>query len=213
MKLHTCMVTYNRLYATQKAVASLLETTAGTAHTLIVVDNGSTDGTEEWLADSGIPHWLLKENRYPGYACNRGWELAPPDATHLHRADNDFSYRDGWTREVERMFRRESRLGQLGLITDEVEGRFSSTNVGGNCVIARKLWDQGLRWNETPWPEFPAGWTEDSYMTPQVVSMGYRWVRVRRPCIDGITDTDPDDPYYQQTYRERNIGHILDGLR
>jgi len=212
VKLHTVFVTYNRLEASKRAIASYLETVS-LPYSYLVVDNGSSDGTKEWLNAFDHPYLALTRNRYPGYACNRGWESAPADALLLHRADNDFAYREGWCEEVLARFRADPLLGQLGLITDEVEGQFSKTNVGGNCVISRALFDRGLRWNETPWPEFPPGWTEDSYMTPAVESMGYHWARVGRPCIDGLTDTDPNDPYYVETYRSRNIGHILDGLR
>jgi glycosyltransferase involved in cell wall biosynthesis len=207
VKLHTVMVTYNRLELTKQAIASYLETVA-VPYTLWVVDNFSTDGTDRWLLDNydyGLS--LLAENHYPGYATNRGWSFAPDDATHLQRADNDFEFLPGWCDEVERVFRSE-KIGQVGLRTgsEEENGQY---NVGGNCVIRRELWDKGLRYDERSWPElcekYGAGWTEDSLISPEVKKLGYTWARVQTPCIRGISTDDPADPYYVESWEARGI--------
>jgi len=206
------MVSYERLEATQRSIASYLETVS-VPHTLVVVDNGSSKRVKNWLQeeyDYGL--LLLSENKYPGFACNRGWEMAPPDAGFLHRADNDFIYREGWCEHVLERFTEESSLGQLGLRTDEEEG-WAPANIGGNCVIRRELWDKGLRWDERPWNELDCGYSEDSYFSPAVVEMGYTWGRVARTCIDGITTPDPKDAYYRKTYRDRNISGLLKGIK
>ena len=180
---------------------------------LVVADNGSTDGTVEWIESQ---FWqgringkvLLPENRYPGYAVNRGWELAPDDATYLHRADNDWTFLPGWCDHVKRAFA-DPEVGQVGLRTDREEvfpnGVTVPWNVGGNNIIRRELWDAGLRYDERPWPELPAGHSEDTYLSPAVEAMGYRWTRVRRPCIVGNSVESRDDPYYQASYRARRI--------
>jgi glycosyltransferase involved in cell wall biosynthesis len=212
MKLHTTMISYQRLEATQRSIASYLEKVS-VPFTLTVVDNGSSQRVREWLQneyDYGL--LLLEKNRYPGFACNRGWEQAPADATHFHRADNDFIYRDGWCEEVAARFSENPKLGQLGLLTDEQEA-WAPSNVGGNCVIRRELWEKGLRYNETPWPDLPAGWSEDSYMSPAVEEMGYEWDRVEQICIDGITTPDPKDRYYLKTYHDRRILSILKSIK
>lgn len=202
MKIHSCFISYNRLDLTKQALDSYLLTVQA-EFTLIVVDNHSTDGTREWLQQLDYPSLLLDENRYPGYACNRGWEHAPPDAEYLHRADNDFAFLPGWCDAVEERFK-SKKVGQVGLRTgpEELGARF---NVGGNCVIRRALWDQGLRYDERPWPELPAGYSEDSYFSPAVREMGYTWTRVTRPCIRSLAYYDPDDAYYQQSMGDRKI--------
>lgn len=209
MKLHTVFITYNRLELTKRAIESYLATVT-LPNTFIIVDNGSTDGTEEWL-DSAFNQGfldeviLLKENLYPGYACNRGWETAPEDATHLHRADNDFIFLPDWCEEVERMFSAHPNIGQLGMRTDEEE-LFNAHNVGGNCVLRRSLWAVGLRYIETPWPKIKVpGYTEDSFMSPDVSRMGWDWDRVENPCIAAISTEDPNDPYYKETWAARGI--------
>ena len=105
-----------------------------------------------------------------------------------------------------------SSLKQKGLLTDEEEA-WAPGNVGGNCVIRRELWEKGLRYNETPWPELEPGFSEDSYLSPLVLELGYKWGRVQRTCIDGISTADPKDPYYKNTYKDRNISHILKGIK
>jgi glycosyltransferase involved in cell wall biosynthesis len=207
VKLHTVMVTYNRLESTRQSIESYLETVS-VPYYLVIADNGSTDGTVEWIESQ---FWqgridgkvLLPENRYPGYAVNRGWETGlDDDATHLHRADNDWTFLPGWCDHVARAFK-DPKVGQVGLRTQREEP--VSYNVGGNNVIRRELWDQGLRYDERPWTELPAGHSEDTYMSPAVVAMGYKWTRVRQPCIVGNSVESTDDPYYQASYRARRI--------
>lgn len=202
MKLHTVVITYKRLDLTRRAIESYMATVTA-PWSLVVIDNASDDGTREWLRDSGLQYVLLDENRYPGAACNVGWALAPDDATLLHRADNDFAFLPGWCDEVAERFG-QRRLGQLGLRTDEEEQR-CATNVGGNCVIRRELWDAGLRYDERPWPEYPPGFSEDSFMSPAVRAMGWRWGRVRRPCVLSLASGDWRDPYYRESYGARRI--------
>ena len=202
MRLHTCFITFNRLELTEQAVESYLATVT-MPYSYVVVDNGSSDGTEQWLAQSQHPYLLLAENRYPGYACNRGWERAPADVTLLQRADNDFSFLPGWCEEVERCFR-DPQLGQLGLRTDEEE-QFVPLNVAGNCVIRRRLWEEGLRWDVRPWGEYVPGYGECAGFSATVLEMGYRWDRVQQHVIDYLSTDDWDDPYYAESFGVRGI--------
>lgn len=202
VKLHTVFITHNRLHLTKLAIASY-EETVNCDHEFVVVDNCSTDGTREWLED----FWalLLEDNRYPGFATNQGWWLAADDATHLQRADNDWAFLPGWCEEVERCFTENPKLGQLGLRTAEQE-QHNTHNVGGNCVIRRELWDAGLRYRETPWPKIKTvGYTEDSFMSPEVIRMGWEWGRVEKPCITSLADEDPYDEYYLKSWKDRGL--------
>jgi hypothetical protein len=67
-----------------------------------------------------------------------------------------------------------------------------------------------LRYDERTWPEISAkvpGYTEDSFMSPKVVQMGWTWGRVTQPCIRPISQESADDPYYRQTWADRGIHH------
>lgn len=205
MKLHSVIVTHNRLALTQRVIESYLETVT-LPFNLLVVDNASTDGTQEWLLDSHLRYGisLLTENRFPGFATNLGFSRAPQDATLLHRQDNDFAFQEGWDKQVVTAFKRSPKLGQLGLRTDKEE-LFAPWNVGGCCVIRRELWDQGLRYDERPWGEYPVGYSEDSFLSPAVREMGYNWRRVKKPCLESLASGDWDDPYYERSYGIRGI--------
>lgn len=218
MKLHTVFITHNRLHLTKQAIASYFETVRAEKYVVWVVDNGSTDGTQEWLREEFLPAGvgdrgitISEKNRYPGWAANEGWEawemaLWDEEPDFLQRADNDFVFLPDWCDEVERMFW-DVKLGQLGMRTDEEE-LFAASNVGGNNIIRCKLWNEGLRYDERPWPlirKRSPGCSEDTYFSPAVEKMGYRWDRVERPCIVNIDEKDRDDPYYQKSFADRGI--------
>jgi GT2 family glycosyltransferase len=70
---------YNCLPLTQAMVASLQATLpAGLAHEIILVDDGSTDGTRAWLASLHAPFRVVLNERNLGYAAanNRGAAIA-----------------------------------------------------------------------------------------------------------------------------------------
>ena len=118
MKLHSVIISYHRWDLTERAIWSYRETVT-LPHTIWVVDNGSDPKTQQRLrhkaAEDVIDGLILfPENVYPGRAANTAWINAPDDATHLHRADNDFIFLPGWCEEVERCFAANDRLGQLG---------------------------------------------------------------------------------------------------
>ncbi len=83
-------------------------------------------------------------------------------------------------------------------------------NVGGNNIIRRQLWDDGLRYDERPWPEYPAAWSEDSFFSPAVLEMGWRWDRVQTQCIQDLAVAELSNPYYQKSFMDR---HMADRLR
>ena len=205
MKLHTVFVTYNRLELTKRTIASYLETVT-LPYTMVIVDNASTDGTQDWLAENFTEYDLLFHNRYPGFAANLGWGRAPNDATHFHRSDNDIEYLPGWCDEVAERFTDE-RLWQLGLRTIEEEGPHGA--VGGNCVIAREAWDAGIRYGEQSWHQVPF---EDAKLSDKILRNGRIWARVEKPCIVHIGLANRDDPYYQETFSVRKITFEQYGL-
>lgn len=205
------MISFNRLELLKVTVASYLETIT-MPFDLLIVDNGSSDETREWLEKSKLNVLFLGENRYPGHAANQGWLQSTGEHMFLHRSDNDLRYLPGWSDAVMERFRRghgrghqgetNLQVGQVGLMTDHQEGR-AVTAVGGNMVLRREVYEAGVRYTDEPWSTVP--W-EDGLMTGSVVAAGWGFSRVATQCLVHLGDPpDFNDPYYVDTYRTRGI--------
>lgn len=207
MILHTVVVSYERLDLLKRTLESYQKTVT-LPHTLVVVDNGSSENVLEFLTEYEHVDQVifLAENKYPGYAVNHGFALAPPEATLLHRSDNDMEYLPGWCDEVVERFQ-DPNLWQLGLRTLEEEGAHG--NVGGNCILRREAWESGIRYSEAPWTEVPF---EDTQVSQRVYRAGKLWGRVQKPCTVHIGIASCHDPYYQKTFAERRITFAQYGI-
>lgn len=239
MRLLICLVTHNRLEYTKKTFHNLRDTLDDISY-LVVYDNGSTDGTVEWLERMKVEDKINilicnPENKYPGYACNTAWELglqAHNDVTHLMRLDNDMELKPGWYERAQAYFKAFPNLGQLGLDYGpqeaypeqshqpssiiESNGEIISTwpgNVGGTCIIPRKIWDEGLRYDETPWPEAENPTIqEDHKLSQDVKNMGYLFGHATDHLANTADDPKDYPDYYRKTWTERNYNHLLGTL-
>lgn len=106
---------YNCLPLTQAMVASLQATLpSGLKHEIILVDDGSTDGTREWLATLQSPFRVVLNERNLGYAAanNRGAAIATGELLAL--LNNDLILTRHW---LEPMLTAHRALGsRAGLI-------------------------------------------------------------------------------------------------
>ena len=79
MQLSVIFICWNSLPHLRKALASMRETlNVASSSEIIIIDNGSTDGTDDFIA-ARYPYAIyrrLSENRGVAYARNRGIELA-----------------------------------------------------------------------------------------------------------------------------------------
>lgn len=202
MILHTVVVSFERLMLLKQTIESYRDTVT-VPHNLVVVDNGSGEDVRRWLIRN-LPNsnvLYLNENRYPGYATNKGFAIAKPEATHLHRSDSDMKYLPGWCEHVQEAFARDDEVKLVGLRTiDEELG--VTVNTGGTVVINKHVWDEGLRYDERPWS---GPMTEDWKICQDLVRRGYRWGRVTKPSIIHMASGDTNDPYYQHSYGVRGI--------
>jgi GT2 family glycosyltransferase len=92
---------FNCLAHTQAMVASLQRTLpAWVSYEIILVDDGSTDGTREWLAGLGAPFRVVLNERNLGYAgaTNRGAAVARGRILAL--LNNDLVLSRGWLRPM-----------------------------------------------------------------------------------------------------------------
>lgn len=185
------MVTYNRLSYTKRTLRTLLATIE-VPYYLVIVDNNSSDGTQDYLKSllsrNKVDKIILNEdNYYPGKACNIGWTEGLkdyPQATHLMRLDNDMHFERGWDERAADYFRNIDRMGQLGLDFNGGENKppqFYSGMwlvewpgcVGGPNIIRRKIFDDGLRYDESRWEGSRTPVQEDSKFSKEIKNMGW----------------------------------------
>jgi O-antigen biosynthesis protein len=145
---------YNCLPLTQAMLASLQATVpAGLAHEIVFVDDGSSDGTREWLETLvGPPFRVLRNPRNLGYAAgnNRGAALARGE--YLALLNNDLVLTPGW---LEPMLATHASLGdraglignvQLDAKTGAVDHAGLVVDITGKPVHARSLPSGLSRW-------------------------------------------------------------------
>jgi glycosyltransferase involved in cell wall biosynthesis len=117
------MVTFNRLEFTRQAIQALLLLDAGHHYVLTVVDNGSGDGTREYLQDLKnnlvIKNLvLLDENVGVAKASNLAWSMEP-HADYYLKLDNDIVIQKaGW---LEKMVNVVDLLQEAGVVAYNFE--------------------------------------------------------------------------------------------
>ncbi|GJL59367.1 MAG: hypothetical protein NPIRA03_22240 [Nitrospirales bacterium] len=120
--VNICMVTFNRLEFTKQAITALFQHTCF-PHVITVVDNGSTDGTPEYLLalyqQGFITNLiLLPENVGIAKASNLAWSREP-DADYYLKLDNDIVIeKPGW---LSRMVGVIDHIPELGAIAYSFE--------------------------------------------------------------------------------------------
>lgn len=198
MHIHTALISYKRTDLTKKALQSYLETVSA-PNSLIIVDNGSPKETTDWLSSLSVPVLLLDMNYFPGFATNRGWDQMPSETALLHRLDNDTMLLPGWCENAREIFQ-DSTVGQYGLIAEGDAEWMESKSLypsgwrgwtcGGNSIISRQIYDQGLRYSERPWTS--GGHLEDTQLTLSVWEMGYQRIFATKPVMAYMSMRDDD---------------------
>jgi GT2 family glycosyltransferase len=94
------ILSLNKLYYTRRCLESLLHTT-GASYEIIVVDNGSTDGSVEYLqqfravhAQQGVPVKLVLNEHNAGASTGRNQGIAVAEGAEIAFLDNDIVLRD-----------------------------------------------------------------------------------------------------------------------
>lgn len=111
-KLSIIVVAYNHLDYTKKCIESLLKYTAGIDFELIVVNNGSTDGTLEYfhtLRDVKIVD--LKENRGTSGGINSGFEAATGE--YVLFVSNDLLLTPNWANNLLYCIEADKKIGMV----------------------------------------------------------------------------------------------------
>ena len=116
------VVTHDNLVFTRLCLQSVLANSDGDGFELIVVDNGSTDGTAAYLArlaelDARVRVLLNGANMGFAPACNQGLGLASGD--HLVLLNNDTMVAPGWLDGLRRHLA-EPKVGLVGPVTNRI---------------------------------------------------------------------------------------------
>jgi len=110
---------FNNLALTRACVESLQATLpAGLAHEIILVDDGSTDGTRAWLATLGSPFRVVLNEQNLGYATANNRAVAVAEGALLCLVNNDLVFLPGW---LEPMLRAHRSLGARAGVIGNVQ--------------------------------------------------------------------------------------------
>lgn len=234
MNLLIALVTYNRLNYTKRTLRYIWDSIE-VPYYLVVVDNNSTDGTQEYLKENNKPGFIdlvicNPENYYPGKATNIAWAEGLKyyqEATHLMRSDNDMVYLPGWDSEAKRYFENIDRLGQLGLDFNGGENKPAvfingmglvehPGAVGGPNIIKRSIWNGGVRYDESRWEGSGQKVQEDSKLSRNIKSYGYLVGHMNKKLSWTFADESnwkdyPD--YYLKTMQDRGYDDKVEFIK
>jgi GT2 family glycosyltransferase/tetratricopeptide (TPR) repeat protein len=127
------LLTWNQLDYTRQCIESLFKYTHS-AFELIIIDNGSTDGTLEYLQELDRAHTAcirietIANSNNVGFAkgCNQG--LAVSRGDYLILLNNDVVLTSQWLQRLTRAVENDQQLGLVGPMTNYVSGPQRITN-------------------------------------------------------------------------------------
>jgi GT2 family glycosyltransferase/Flp pilus assembly protein TadD len=106
---------FNGLRYTQECVKALRSATT-VPYDILLVDNGSTDGTGEWAEREGILTIRNEQNRGFGYACNQG--MTASDSAYVALINNDVIVSHGWAERLIAHLKDDPAIGLIGPCTN-----------------------------------------------------------------------------------------------
>ena len=144
-RLSVVVVTWNNRELNRMCLESLFARTEWPNLEVIVVDNGSSDGTPELLADLARRHPTLRviafdENRGFPAACNAG--LAQATGAYLALLNNDTVVTRGWAAALIAHLARDPKLGLVGPVTNAIANE-ARIEVGYTDLARLPAWARG----------------------------------------------------------------------
>jgi len=121
------ILTHNQLEYTKKCVDSIFEHT-GEPFELIAVDNGSTDGTAEYLESearshrAGVRIKIIKNKENFGFAVGNNQGMAEAKGDYIILMNNDVVVTPGWLERLAACAERSPRAGIVGPMSNYVSG-------------------------------------------------------------------------------------------
>ncbi|MFN8008430.1 MAG: glycosyltransferase [Terriglobia bacterium] len=105
---------FNNLHFTRACLESIAQHTSAGTYEVIVVDNGSTDGTPSWLHSLTPPIRTIRNHKNLFFAggCNRGGWAARGE--YLLFLNNDVVVKPGWLDEMVKVLDEDPQIGIVG---------------------------------------------------------------------------------------------------
>ena len=171
MNVSVIIVNYNTLHVLKPCLNSIIEQTIGIDYEIIVVDNGSTDGSIEALsADSRITLIPTGENLGFGKANNKGLEQAKGE--YIFFLNSDTLLKNNAIKMLYDFAKQhQGELGALGCILEDRQGnRIHSYGQFPKMAddFQKFLWIpilKGLHLYHQPAIEYPEQWMKVDYVT------------------------------------------------
>lgn len=150
IKTSIILLTYNKLEYTQACIDSIRQYTPRGTYQLIVVDNCSTDGTREWLAEQTDVLTIFNEENvgFPK-GCNQGIEVATGDSVLL--LNNDVLVTDQWLSLMNDCLYSSDDIGAVGPVTNSAYG---DQEVLANYSTLEEMWDFANSYNSSSAPKW-----------------------------------------------------------
>ena len=147
------ILTWNGLAVTQECLSSLRELTSGVEYQVIVVDNGSTDGTREYLRTL---EWvtLIENATNEGFTRgnNRGFRAVPPGADVLMLNNDTRIIHADWLARLRATAHSDARYGVVGCKLLAPSGRLAHV---GTYMLPDALWGWQVGGDEEDIGQYP----------------------------------------------------------
>ncbi|MBB5336841.1 glycosyltransferase [Pectinatus brassicae] len=152
-KTSIIILTYNKLEYTKLCINSIRYYTAGNDYEIIVIDNGSTDNTAEWLKQQNdIISICNKANKGFSGGCNQGIKIAT--GTEILLLNNDTIVVPNWLSNLKKALYSSNKIGAVGPVSNNctnwqtIEVEYNSNNLSEivefgkayNCISDNTRW-------------------------------------------------------------------------
>lgn len=130
------ILTHNELEHTKACLESVRRNTPE-PHEIIVVDNGSTDGTLDYLKEQVSKFtdiWVIRNTLNRGFAAGSNQGISVAEGEYVLLLNNDTFVTEGWLGRMLDVFRRHPETGIVGPMSNYVSGPQLVTDVGYNNI-------------------------------------------------------------------------------
>jgi GT2 family glycosyltransferase len=184
------MLTWNGLEVTQNCIASLRERTKGVDYQLVVVDNGSSDGTLEWLrAQPDIKLIANQQNLGFTRGNNQGIAAVPPEHDILLLNNDTIILQDHWLAHLREVANSHPDYGVVGCTLLRADGDLQHA---GTYMPVSNFWGYQIGGGEPFVGQYPG--------VREVEGVVGAAMYIRRDCRAAIGGLDEDYfSYFEDT--------------